>query len=96
MKVNVASPRTCLTIGVIVLSPLAWPQTAHASVVESYWIPLTGDYEDPANWSGPVPDETVTAVFDVSFDPQPGPFIFFNADHTSDRVIVRAGQPRPW
>ena len=56
---------------------------------ESYWIPLIGDFEDPASWTGPVPDDTVTAIFDL--DEKSGPFIRFNADEVSSRAIIRAG-----
>ena len=37
-----------------------------AGDVESYWNnPVGGDFDDPANWDGPVPDETVTAIFQL-------------------------------
>ena len=62
--------------GVVTLT--AAPRMANAGETESFWIPLGGDFEDPASWSGPVPDETVTAIFDV--DEDLGPFIEFNAD----------------
>ncbi|MHC4081150.1 MAG: hypothetical protein ACYS15_02995 [Planctomycetota bacterium] len=65
---------------------------AHADEIESFWIPASGDFGDPANWNGPVPDETVTAIFEVDFDPDLGPFVEFNDDHVSHRAIVRAGE----
>ena len=49
--------------------------TASAGPSESFWISPGGDFEDPANWNGPVPDDTVTAVFEIE---APGPFVFFN------------------
>ena len=60
-----------------------------ADVIESYWLPESGEFDDPVNWSGPVPDETVTAIFDI--DLELGPFIFFRADAVSDRIVIRAG-----
>jgi len=75
-----------LFVGLLV-SPLAPPVAA--DVIESYWLPESGDFDDPINWSGPVPDETVTAIFDV--DLELGPFIMFRADAASDRVVIRAG-----
>ena len=62
---------------------------AHAGPIESFWLQRGSDFEDPANWSGPVPDETVTAIFDLE---PPGPFVFFNAEEIASRVIVRNGE----
>ena len=61
----------------------------HAGPIESFWLPLGGDFEDPASWSGPVPDETVTAIFDLE---PPGPFVFFTAEEIAGRLIVRNGE----
>jgi T5SS/PEP-CTERM-associated repeat protein len=56
---------------------------------ESFWnSPAGGDFHEPANWLGPVPDETVTAIFDLDAD-----YIisFLDADAISDRLVVREG-----
>jgi T5SS/PEP-CTERM-associated repeat protein len=76
--------------GILVFPVLcATNRPAGAEVIESYWIPEGGDFDDPANWSGPVPDETVTAIFDL--DLELGPFIWFRADEVSDRAVIRDG-----
>ena len=42
----------------------------HAGDIESFWIsPFGGDFDDPKNWDGPVPDETVTAIFQLDASP---------------------------
>jgi T5SS/PEP-CTERM-associated repeat protein len=70
---------------------LAWSLAppVGAGVIESYWLPENGEFDDPANWSGPVPDETVTAIFDLDLDL--GPFVMFRADAVSDRIVIRDG-----
>jgi T5SS/PEP-CTERM-associated repeat protein len=71
----------------LLVSSLAPP--AGAGVVESYWLTEGGDFDDPINWSGPTPDETVTAIFDI--DLELGPFVWFRADEVSDRIVIRRG-----
>ena len=44
------------------LAVLVGAAATHADIIESFWIPSGGDFEEPANWNGPVPDETVTAI----------------------------------
>ncbi len=73
-----------------VLMMLALSPAAAAGVIESFWVVQGGDFQDPANWDGPVPDGSVTAVFDL--DLEVGPFVEFDADAVSDRVVIRAGQ----
>lgn len=73
-----------------VLVVLALSPAAAAGVTESFWLVQGGDFQDPANWDGPVPDGSVTAVFDL--DLEVGPFVEFDADAVSDRVVIRAGQ----
>ncbi len=73
----------------ILVAVLVAVSAAHADPIESFWLPLGGDFEDPASWSGPVPDETVTAIFDLA---PPGPFVSFNAEEIAGRVIVRNGE----
>ncbi len=72
------------------LSVLALCAPAPAGGVESFWIPAHyGSFHDPANWNGPLPDETVTAIFDVM--PPPGGYnlIYFDFSVVTDRLIVR-------
>jgi T5SS/PEP-CTERM-associated repeat protein len=64
------------------------PRTA-AGIIESFWNqPLGGLFEVADNWDGPVPDATVTAVFDLdaAYAVQ-----FWNGDAVSNRLIVRDG-----
>ncbi len=69
------------------------PRTA-AGIIESFWNqPFGGSFESADNWDGPVPDTTVTAVFDL--DAQ-YPVLFWNGDALSDRVIVRDGHVTFW
>ena len=60
-----------------------------AGDIESFWIsPFGGDFDDPKNWDGPVPDETITAIFQLDASP----FVGFQESNTfSDRLIVREG-----
>ncbi len=60
-----------------------------AGGIESFWIsPFGGDFDDPKNWDGPVPDETITAIFQLDASP----FVGFQEPNTfSDRLIVREG-----
>jgi T5SS/PEP-CTERM-associated repeat protein len=60
-----------------------------AEVIESFWISDGGDFHNPINWNGPVPDQTVTAVFDL--DLELGPFVSFGSDAVSDRIVIRTG-----
>ena len=62
----------------------------HAGDIESFWInPLVGNFDDPKNWDGPVPDETVTAIFQLDASP----FVRFQELSTlSDRLVVRNGE----
>lgn len=73
---------TALLLGMEV-SPL------RAEDVESFWInPVRGNFNDPKNWDGPVPDETVTAIFNLDASP----FVRFEeASSLSDRLIIRDG-----
>ena len=57
--------KRCLCILVFVHVPLA-----AAGEIESYWIGNGTGFDDPASWNGPVPDETITCIFD--FDPGAG------------------------
>jgi T5SS/PEP-CTERM-associated repeat protein len=88
MKSQDLSSPWSLALFVGTLVSLLAPPVA-ADVIESYWLTEGGDFDDPINWSGPVPDETVTAVFDLPLEL--GPFIMFRADEVSDRVVIRAG-----
>lgn len=72
-----------------VLGLLALAPAAVAGVTESFWIVQGGNFNDPANWNGPVPDANVTAIFDLDLDICP--CVEFDGDAVSDRVIVRAG-----
>ncbi len=54
----------------------------------SFWITETGGlFHDPGNWDGPVPDETVVAVFDLAGTYE----VAFGALAASDRVLLRNG-----
>ncbi len=68
---------------------------SQAGVTESHWISDNEDCDflNPINWSGPVPDETVTAIFDLDPTLEIGPFVCFDFNEASHRVIVRAGDP---
>ena len=68
---------------------LALASAVDAGGIESFWIPEGGDFHEPSNWDGPVPDETVAAIFDV--DLEIGPFIFFDQDAVSNRIVIRSG-----
>ena len=70
---------------------LACVSVAAAGETESFWIVGDGAFNDPLRWNGPVPDETVTCIFDV--DDKIGPFIFFEATGLSSRAIIRSGYP---
>ncbi len=79
-----------MTRPLTVLVVLALSPAAAAGDTESFWLVQAGDFQDPANWDGPVPDGSVTAVFDL--DLEVGPFVEFDADAVSDRIVIRAGQ----
>jgi T5SS/PEP-CTERM-associated repeat protein len=79
-----------LALGLLLIGGAA---AARADVTESYWIPQNGDFEDPASWDGPVPDETVTAIFDVDHGLDLGPFVDFHDNQISHRAVIRAGNP---
>jgi hypothetical protein len=68
---------------------------ARAGVTESHWISDNEDCDflNPINWSGPVPDETVSAIFDLETTIGLGPFVCFDFNEASSRMIVRAGHP---
>ncbi len=71
-----------------------WSAATHAGVVESFWTnDVGGDFEDPANWSGPVPDDTLMAVFAIDNGTGAGPSVLFNGDHASHRLVIRDGDP---
>lgn len=54
----------------------------------SFWIAETGGlFHDPRNWDGPVPDETVVAIFDLAGNYE----VAFGALAASDRVLLRNG-----
>ena len=74
-------------VGVFAGLPIALgPSPLVAGPIESFWIgPAGGVFHDPANWDGPVPDETVTAIFDLDADP----FVNFEDHAVSDRLIIR-------
>ncbi len=85
-------------IRLVMLAALAgaWAtSSSQAGVTESHWISDNEDcdFVNPINWSGPVPDETVTAIFDLEPTLEIGPFVCFGFDEASHRVIVRAGDP---
>ncbi|MHC4093891.1 MAG: hypothetical protein ACYSVY_27075, partial [Planctomycetota bacterium] len=61
---------------------------ARADITESYWLYEGSNFEDPANWNGPVPDETVIAIFDQDLVG----FCTFDEDHVSHQAIILAGQ----
>ncbi len=65
-----------------------------ARSIESFWNdPTGGDFHEPANWLGPVPDETVTAIFDLDADYVVS---FLVGDATSDRLVIRDGHVEMW
>ena len=68
---------------------LAVVPAAAAGETESFWIGESGEFNDPVNWTGPPPDETVTCIFDV--DLEFGPYLFFDEAGLSSRAIIRAG-----
>ena len=68
---------------------LACVQTAHAGETESFWVIGGFLFNDPLSWNGPVPDETVTCIFDI--DAKFGSFVGFEEDGLSDRLIIRTG-----
>ncbi len=72
------------------LVSLAYVPAAIAGEIESF---LLGDglFNDPLSWSGPPPDETVTCIFDI--DQKLGPFVTFEEDGVSGRLVIRAGNP---
>ena len=55
---------------------------------ESNWIAgAGGDFHNPANWDGPVPDSTVTAIFDIANTYT----VTFDVNAFSDRVLLGNG-----
>ncbi len=88
MRKHTARFSSCL-VGVFAGLPIALgPDPLVAGPIESFWNdPVGGAFLDPANWDGPVPDETVTAIFDLDADP----LVLFEEDALSDRLIVRKG-----
>ena len=68
---------------------LAFVQAAEVGGTESFWIGDSGMFNDPVNWTGPPPDETVTCIFDVELEL--GPFVSFDDAGLSSRAIIRAG-----
>ena len=73
----------------IALLLFAFVPAAAAGETESFWVGQGGAFNDPVNWNGPLPDETVTCIFDVRF--KIGPFIMFDEDGLSSRAIIRTG-----
>jgi len=73
-------------IGILLL---ACAPAAVAGEIESFF--LGGYFNDPLSWNGPVPDETVTCIFDI--DKKLGPFVQFDEDGVSGRLVIRAGNP---
>jgi len=83
---NTFTTYTLLSALVTILTTTANP--AFAGVIESNWIAgAGGDFNNPANWDGPVPDSTVTAIFDLSNTYT----VTFGADAFSDRVLIGNG-----
>ena len=80
---------SCL-VGLFAGLPIALgPSPLVAGPIESFWIePAGGVFHDPANWDGPVPDETVTAIFDLNSSYS----VMFDAEAVSDRLLLRDGQ----
>ncbi len=74
-------------IGLLLL--LAFVPAAAAGGTESFWVVESGAFHDPASWNGPLPDETVTCIFDIEM--KEGTFVLFDQDAVSSRLIVRAG-----
>jgi T5SS/PEP-CTERM-associated repeat protein len=87
LHLETIAPYGALLVGLCASAPAP---PAAGEVIISYWLTESGDFDDPINWSGPVPDETVTAIFDLDLDP--GPIVRFRADEVSDRVVIRGGQ----
>lgn len=58
-----------------VASMLTLAPAVAAGPTESSWVTVGGDFSDPANWDGPVPDDSVTAVFDLVLPA--GPYVEF-------------------
>ncbi len=88
MRKHTTRISSCL-VGVFAGLPIALgPSPLVAGPIESFWNETGGGvFHDPANWDGPVPDETVTAIFDLDADP----LILFEEDAVSDRLIIRKG-----
>jgi T5SS/PEP-CTERM-associated repeat protein len=87
-----SSPKTLTTIltSVAAAAPFAATVYAPAGVLtESFWnSPAGGDFHEPGNWLGPVPDEAVTAIFDLGASYN---VYFAESDATSDRLTIRDG-----
>jgi T5SS/PEP-CTERM-associated repeat protein len=78
------NPKHCIGILLLACAP-----AAVAGEIESFF--LGGYFNDPLSWNGPVPDETVTCIFDI--DKKLGPFVQFDEDGVSGRLVIRAGNP---
>ena len=78
--------------GRVVAAGLALLVAGSAAVAqERSWIdPGGGSFHSAANWDGPVPDETVSAVFAVNSTYA----VSFKGGALSDRLLVRSGDVR--
>jgi T5SS/PEP-CTERM-associated repeat protein len=76
--------------GALVIALICSATPAGGDPIDSFWIdPNVGSFFDPENWDGPVPDGSVTAVFDI----EPADTIigvsFVAQDAISDRLILK-------
>ena len=62
--------------------------TATAGGTDRHWIASAGGaFQNPENWDGPVPNATVTAIFDLANTYT----VTFDASAFSDRVLIGNG-----
>ncbi len=74
-----------LAVGVMIASTAS---PANADGIESHWIAVAGGaFENPDNWDGPLPDATVTAIFDLANTYT----VTFGENAFSDRVLLGNG-----
>jgi len=59
---------------------------------ESFWNVFNGDFHDPKSWDGPVPDDTITAIFEFPDKSGFGPFVTFDFDAVCNRLVIRDGE----
>ncbi len=87
-SMNHRSIKTVASLLIVAVPLIGVARPACAGDDVSFWIAETGGlFHDPGNWDGPVPDETVVAVFDLAGNYE----VAFDAPAASDRVLLRNG-----